>query len=588
MNLKMDSEVTDLETEIPSSPFVPSNELLKLQKDMEDMIDSLTFSLKTPQNYDPISNGDDSSHQQLRTEDNRAQLPRNINKQTPKQFPRNSSFFSDDGISREIQILEQSVQTLTDDLEKKNSTFTTSSSRQNHSHVLATLSIADSEFMGFIRPVTSAKDAKLFYLELKTSYNEAAHIPLAFILRDNTEGFDEDGEPDQSVGPIIINELKKLFGNKMIKSGFALCVVRNFKAKLLGVTCGRLSQLYRECAILSIHRYIHGDTCEIFRDLKHDRVNQFGLGAGDCELVHDILKDKDIFSNLESDPQSCVEALIGELEFDGFRGNTNKELPRLQNLQADVSLGLIPVYRYPGNYCGDEWLTFQWSPITLKIRDAVENALKPLVDQRMNHCVTNYYRDGHDFIGHHSDKDLDLYKDGVIVSVSIGDERVLELKRRTYPKDRIQIVLPHGSMLVLGPRTNREWTHSILPTETNSPPRISLTFRHVVSFIDLKTGRIFGDDIQIKTLQEVRQLNRRDDFYFFIGLGHVYTILFNKSKGTKPRMESNGLRAAFASVLLTSISYFTFKRFRRSMQRRKEESHARNFFSITSIHGTKY
>ena len=47
-----------------------------------------------------------------------------------------------------------------------------------------------------------------------------------------------------------------------------------------------------------------------------------------------------------------------------------------------------------------------------------------------NHCVTNYYRPLTNYlIDHHSGKDLDLHKSGVIVSLSIGEELTLELKR---------------------------------------------------------------------------------------------------------------------------------------------------------------
>ncbi|CAM9556249.1 unnamed protein product, partial [Heterosigma akashiwo] len=85
----------------------------------------------------------------------------------------------------------------------------------------------------------------------------------------------------------------------------------------------------------------------------------------------------------------------------------------------------------------------------------------------MNHCVTNFYRDGNDYIAHHFDKDLDLNSDAVIVSVSLGSPRVLELKRRAEPHDITRVVLPHRSMFVLGPKTNKLFTHSILQNKTS-------------------------------------------------------------------------------------------------------------------------
>ena len=88
----------------------------------------------------------------------------------------------------------------------------------------------------------------------------------------------------------------------------------------------------------------------------------------------------------------------------------------------------IPIYRYPGNYSGTEWPTHSWSDTSLSIKQAVKESLQPLYIQSMNHCVsTNLYRSGSDRIDHHSDKDLDLNRQGAIVSISLGCTRIMEL-----------------------------------------------------------------------------------------------------------------------------------------------------------------
>ena len=161
--------------------------------------------------------------------------------------------------------------------------------------------------------------------------------------------------------------------------------------------------------------------------------------------------------------------------------------------------------------------------------------VRPLYVQGMNHCVTNLYRDGRDGIQHHSDKDLDLNRDGVIVSVSFGSSRVMEVRDQTYPHDAARVDLPPRSMLVLGPYTNARFTHAISPlsssssssftnnrrpkggktdgnaTATSTPTaamtgdlvacdvdgggRISLTFRDVRTFFDARTQRLFGQGV---------------------------------------------------------------------------------------------
>ena len=230
-------------------------------------------------------------------------------------------------------------------------------------------------------------------------------------------------------------------------------------------------------------------------------------------------------------------------------GPENAPLPRLQNLQADMLSSLstatttvvdddatktiVPVYRYPGNYSGLEYPTHPWSHTSAFVKRAVESALRPLYVQGMNHCVTNLYRDGHDDIQHHSDKDLDLNRNGVIASVSFGSSRVMEVRDRAYPHDVVRVDLPPRSMLVLGPYTNAGFTHAILPLSPSSSStndrrikgeekvwvamttatpaaavtsddvtcnvdeggRISLTFRDVRTFLDARTQRLFGQGV---------------------------------------------------------------------------------------------
>lgn len=448
------------------------------------------------------------------------------------------------------------------------------------------LKIADSEFIGFVKPISCKSDAVSYVSSLKREYPSAAHIPYGWMIKSEF-GYEEDGEPPDSVGPILLQELKIL---PTLKDGgsYAIVVVRHFQRRLLGVTCGRLSQCYRSIAALTLHRHfnggaaLHQDFTEVAQPLNSSK---YGLGAGDCELIPNIIDDvEDVRAAKDDDPGIWTHRIVSELEFGGFRGNANEELPRLQNLQADISGGIVPAYRYPGNYRGDEWETYQWSPLSFKIKKAVEKNLKPLVDQEMNHCVTNCYRNGNDFIGHHSDKDLDLDKDGVIISVSLGDERILELKQRAPPHDTIKIVLPHGSMLVLGPYTNKFFTHSILMKKGSSQPRISLTFRRVLTHIDLNSGRLFGEGVSTTTLSKIQNHTRIDDIWFLGAITTITSALFHRAS----QSGRQNIRVGIVSTGLLGLSYASFKKIRLILCKRKEENEARAFFSRASVHGTKY
>mmetsp|Transcript_20016 Transcript_20016/g.30298 ORF Transcript_20016/g.30298 Transcript_20016/m.30298 type:complete len:472 (-) Transcript_20016:10-1425(-) len=468
-----------------------------------------------------------------------------------------------------------------------------------------TIRVGDSEFIGSVKFISSKSDAIAYHDFVKKQHPSASHIPYSwvFVENDGTErsaGFDEDDEPPNSTGPVLLREVENMMNNMDEEEkdggyGYILVVVRFFGTRLLGVTCGRLSQCYQSIAALTLHRYaskglaFHQD----FTKESSMKSNRYGMGAGDCELILNIVGDIEINDQLRTNeitPNVWVSRIVEELEFGGFRGHKTEVLPRLQNLQADISQGSIPAYRYPGNYRGDEWTTYQWSPLSLKVKQAVENYLLPLVDQKMNHCVTNFYRDGVDFIDHHSDKDLDLDKDGVIVSVSLGDERILELKRRSEPKDTVRMVLPHGSMLVLGPNTNKLFTHSILRKKDSQSQRLSLTLRHVVTFLDIETGRLFGEGVSTSSLKDARELNWKNDLYFVAGMGAlVSSIIFGAGREgyRKTSLEKKAL-FSLSNSAISYVAYICYKKISLVQCKRKDENDARSFFSKASVNGTKY
>jgi len=191
----------------------------------------------------------------------------------------------------------------------------------------------------------------------------------------------------------------------------------------------------------------------------------------------------------------------------------------------------------------------------------------------MNHCVTNYYRDGEDFIAHHSDKELDLNQEGVIVGVSLGDERIMELKRRAEPQDVTRISLPHGSMLVIGPITNKFFTHSILKKEGSKAPRISLTLRDVKTFMDLRSGRLFGQGVKTKSIDEIRRESLIENSVVFLGFCSLSAALSCK------RSAVSASRTDFRTGMLmtATAAALSFRLLRKSTRKNEEKRAARHF-----------
>ena len=79
----------------------------------------------------------------------------------------------------------------------------------------------------------------------------------------------------------------------------------------------------------------------------------------------------------------------------------------------------------------------KWSPEILQIKQACEQQTKNLY----NCVLINYYRDGNDSMGWHSDDEKELGKYPSIASVSIGAERLIHFRLRNKHQDKTKILL---------------------------------------------------------------------------------------------------------------------------------------------------
>lgn len=79
----------------------------------------------------------------------------------------------------------------------------------------------------------------------------------------------------------------------------------------------------------------------------------------------------------------------------------------------------------------------------------------------------------------HSDGEKDLKKNGAIASLSFGAERKFAFKHKETGEKR-NILLQHGSLLLMKGTTQANWLHRLPPTKTVLKPRINLTFRTIV------------------------------------------------------------------------------------------------------------
>jgi alkylated DNA repair dioxygenase AlkB len=125
-------------------------------------------------------------------------------------------------------------------------------------------------------------------------------------------------------------------------------------------------------------------------------------------------------------------------------------------------------------YSGLRLEPLPFTALQQEIRQAVEAAS----GHRFNSVLLNYYRDGRDSMGMHSDNEPELGPEPVIASVSFGAERTFILQHKRS-KERVRLALTDGSLLLMAGTLQANWLHGINKVTRDVGPRVNLTFRLV-------------------------------------------------------------------------------------------------------------
>jgi len=260
------------------------------------------------------------------------------------------------------------------------------------------------------------------------------------------------------------------------------------------------------------------------------------LCEGDTSIIQNVLAP-----DLASTAFERLETEVKWLRMSHQGG----EVPRLVAVQGDVDdEGNMPVYRHPAD---ESPPLLPFSPTVLAIKAATEKHL----GHPLNHVLIQFYRDGKDYISEHSDKTLDIVPGSFIANVSLGAERTMIFRTKRVDKDpsrntskvsaepapatappatddatptaasdptpddsqkrRTQRAnLPHNSLCRMGLVTNMRWLHAIrqdkrldrekTPAELAfGGRRISLTFRHIGTYLNAPQTLIWGQGAVSKT-----------------------------------------------------------------------------------------
>lgn len=171
----------------------------------------------------------------------------------------------------------------------------------------------------------------------------------------------------------------------------------------------------------------------------------------------------------QSDADKLFAYLIQNIHWQQFHvtvyGKTHAT-PRLSAWFGDEG------YTYSGLYHRPE----PWPSILANTKDQLQRDLKA----RFNSVLLNYYRDGRDSMGCHSDDEKELGDKPVIASLSLGVSRDFHLSHKSK-KHKEKLSLHHGDLLVMAGDTQRFWKHAIHKSARIQQGRINLTFRYIQS-----------------------------------------------------------------------------------------------------------
>lgn len=130
--------------------------------------------------------------------------------------------------------------------------------------------------------------------------------------------------------------------------------------------------------------------------------------------------------------------------------------------------------RFEYTYSGIQKVALPWTNVLLELKQLVEKAS----GETFNSCLLNLYHDGSEGMAWHSDGEKDLKKNGAIASLTFGAERKFSFKHKES-KEKIDINLENGSLLIMKDQTQTHWLHRLPPTKVPHGPRINLTFRTI-------------------------------------------------------------------------------------------------------------
>lgn len=176
-----------------------------------------------------------------------------------------------------------------------------------------------------------------------------------------------------------------------------------------------------------------------------------------------------IISHLEAD--HYFEKLLHSIEWEN-----DQAIIFGRNIITKRKVAWYGDQRFEYTYSNINKYALPWTDELIELKAIVER----LSGETFNSCLLNLYHTGEEGMAWHSDGETDLKKHGAIASLSFGAERKFAFKHK-QTKEKVELYLEHGSLLIMKDTTQSYWLHRLPPTKKINTARINLTFRTIVT-----------------------------------------------------------------------------------------------------------
>jgi alkylated DNA repair dioxygenase AlkB len=116
-----------------------------------------------------------------------------------------------------------------------------------------------------------------------------------------------------------------------------------------------------------------------------------------------------------------------------------------------------------------------WTPELLSLKERIEKEF----GYQFNGVLLNLYRDHNESVAWHRDKESRYGKRPVIASISLGQSRNFDFRKKDHHQSKYSLPLPHGSLLIMKGDLQEHWEHRIAKSTVPMKSRINLTFRWI-------------------------------------------------------------------------------------------------------------